>query len=207
MQAILDAQEHAVEELQQQFGLAEIDQQSGRIPNRFFHYDTTNQRRGWIVVSPKCALVVGVGVGEARTLANLIQPQDTDTSGRGEGILRECYEGVLQRIILWNATQDISETVSQLEALVESSRKSTDGQVLLNFALATIGALLAIMAFPHLNFWQICSLALIVGASIQFWLYARSGHVPWLVLGLIIIVIAVFLAIASFWYYPLLHFF
>jgi hypothetical protein len=38
--------------------------------------------------------------------------------------LPERYEYVLGRIGLWNGTQDVFETVSQLEDLVESGKKS-----------------------------------------------------------------------------------
>lgn len=75
-QSEIDVQEAFVEELQQQFGLAEEDPQSGIMPNRFSHYDRSSQRRGWIVISPMCALIANVGIEQTDILANLIQPHD-----------------------------------------------------------------------------------------------------------------------------------
>ena len=206
-QSEIDVQEAFVEELQRQFGLAEEDPQSGQIPSRLTHYDRRTLRRGWLVISPRQALVAGVGAEETRTLANLIQPSDIDTSGKIKRILPEHYGDVLERVALWNGMQEIiAETANRFSVLVESGKKSTDGQVLLNFALAFISALLAIITLPHLNPWQIYSLGLIVGASILFWLYARSGYIRWLTLGLLVIAAAILLAIASFWYGSIIHF-
>ncbi len=114
---------------------------------------------------------------------------------------------MLGRVALWNGTQDIAETVGQLGALVQSGQKSIDGQALLNFALAAIATLLAIIALPHqINFWQIGSLGLIVIASLLFWRYARNGHLRWLWLGMLIIVAALVLFVVSSWPCAILHF-
>jgi len=196
-----------IEDIQRQIGLAEEDQSIGRFPSKFSHYDRNLQRRGWIVIGLSRALVAGVDDGQARILANLLQGRDIDRSGRKEGIVPDRYEDVLGRVALWNGTQDIAETVSQLGALVQSGQKSIDGQALLNFALAAIGTLLAIIALPHqISFWQICSLGLIVMASLLFWRYSRNVHPHWLSLGMLIIVVALVLFIVSSWPCAILHF-
>jgi hypothetical protein len=110
------------------------------------------------------------------------------------------------RIMQWNATNDIFETVNHLENIVESSKKSTDGQVMLNFALATIGVLLTLFALPLLGSWQIAALLLLAGASISFWLYARNGAILWQLLGLLLFATAVIVAFAPLWLLPLFHF-
>lgn len=207
-QAEFDAQEAFVEELQRQFGLAGEDPLTGWVANRFTHYDRNSQRKGWIVVNPQRALVAGVGATEARTLVSLIQMRDIDRTGKQGGIIAERYEDVLGRIAMWNGTQDVAETVSQIEDLVESGKKSIDGQVLLNIALASLGILLTLVPSLHLVTWQVAgSFGIILVASLLFWLRARSGHALWLVLGLLLMVAAFLLASAPLWFYPLLHFF
>ncbi|HVB24893.1 MAG TPA: hypothetical protein VNG51_23350 [Ktedonobacteraceae bacterium] len=206
-QAEFDVQEAFVEELQRQFGLVGEDPQTGWAANRFTHYDRNSQRKGWIVVTPQRSLVAGVGTIEARTLASLIQTRDIDRTGKQEGIIAERYEDVLGRIAIWNGTQDIAETVSHLEDLVESGKKSIDGQVLLNIALASLGILLTLSPSLHLITWQVAgSFCIILVASLLFWLRARSGHALWLALGLLLMAAAFLLASAPLWFYPLLHF-
>ncbi len=206
-QAEFDAQEAFVEELQRQFGLAGEDLQTGWAANRFTHYDRNNHRKGWIVVSPQHALIAGVGSIEAQTLASLIHMRDIDRTGKQEGIIAERYEDVLGRIAMWNGTQDIAETVSHLEGLVESGKKSIDGQVLLNIALASLGILLTLAPSLHLVTWQVAgSFGIILVASLLFWLRARSGHVLWLALGLLLMAAAFLLASAPLWFDPLLQF-
>jgi len=148
-------------------------------PVYFSHFDRATGRRGWIIVAPNAALVAGISAGEVETLASLIQPRDTGDAG----ILPDRYEAVLARIVEWNGAQDVFDAVSQLEALVEGGRRSTDGQLWLNFALAAIGVLLTLYAAPRLGRGQIIPLALLAGASTLFALYARSGRPAYQVAG------------------------
>lgn len=209
-QAEFDVQEAFVEELQRQFGLVGEDPQTGWAANRFTHYDRNSQRKGWIVVTPQRALVAGVGATEARTLASLIQPRDTDRTGKQGGIVPERYEDVLGRIGLWNGTQDVAETVSHLEDLVESGKRTIDGQFFISVALATIGVLLAVFAYPHLNSWQIAGLFLLAGASASFWFHTRYKTSFWIWFGLLLFMAALVAAFASSWvlswYHSLLQF-
>jgi hypothetical protein len=209
-QAEFDVQEAFVEELQRQFGLVGEDPQTGWAANRFTHFDRYNRRKGWLVVHPQCALVAGVGATEARTLASLIHRRDIDCVGKQKGILADRYEDALGRIATWNSTQDIAETVSQLEDLVESGKRTVDGQFFISIALATIGVLLALFAYPHLNPWQVAGSILLAGATGAFWLHTRYKTRFWIWSGLLLILAALVAVFASAsvlsWYQSFLQF-
>jgi hypothetical protein len=83
---------------------------------------------------------------------------------------------VLARIEQRNGTQDIHEIISQLEDIVKSGQKSTDGQVLLNLALAVIGVFISLASTLHIANgqlqWSVISLSI---ASLLFWGFACSG--------------------------------
>jgi hypothetical protein len=190
------AQQAALRRLLEQLGVAEVDPQLGWSPGYFDHFDRSFRQRGWVVVAPGLALVAGLDAEQVRTLATLIQPRDVDITGSGRGLLSDRYESVLGRITEWNGTQDIFEAVSQLEALVESGEKSTDGQVWLNFALAAIGVLIALFTGPRLGYWQTAPLLLLAAASLLHALYARSGHFAWQLIAWAFWIIAIATAIA-----------
>ncbi len=201
----MDSREAFVERLQRRFGLVEEDSGTGWVPGRFIHYDRANRQNGWIVVSPQRALVARVGSSEARILASLIQPRDTDLSGKRGGITTDRFEDVLGRIALWNGTQDIAEAVGQLEDLVASGKRTIDGQFFISVALATIGVLLAIFAYPHLNLWQIAALILLAAASGAFWFHTRHKTSFWIWFGWLLFVAALVAVFASSWVLSWLH--
>src|SRR5450759_41709 len=101
------------------------------------------------------------------------------------------YGDVYARVMQWNSTHDVYETIVQLEELVEDSKKSTDGQVWLNFALATIGVLLTLFASPGFNWQQVISLALLALASVMYAFYARNGQFAWQVTGWLLSAMAI----------------
>src|SRR5260370_18242334 len=139
----------------------------------FEHYDRSTQRRGWLTFAPAWALLAGVDREEARVIASIIRLQDTAREG---GIVATRYEDVLQRVIQWNSTQDFFEAVNQVEEVAVSGRKSTNGQLWLNFVLASICIVLPLsgiinadkrlMAYP---------LGLFALASVLHALYASYG--------------------------------
>jgi hypothetical protein len=207
-QEVFNARRRFVNELRDYFDLQKEDAQNNWFPTTYEHYDRNTRTRGWIIINPSRALVAGVSDREARILAGQIQHRDTDPSGQQKGIAANRYEDVLGRIGLWNSTQDIGETVTQLEVLVASGQKSTDGQVLLNLALAAIGILLTLAPTFQLASWQLLTaLALLSLSSILFWFYARSGNVAWLRIGLLILVATLILDTATAWYQPVIQFF
>ncbi len=160
----------------------------------FSHYDHDANERGWIVVHPKQAFVAGVSDNQAQTLINVLQHRDIDLSEQRQGIIVSSYEEVLARIGQWNSTQDIRETVNQLENLVNSGQKSTDGQVLLNLALAAIGVFISLAAAFHIENDQLLwSLTLLCIASLFFWGFARFGKAIWQILGWIACICAILL--------------
>ncbi len=201
----MDTREAFVERLQHRLGLVEEDSGTGWVPARFIHYDRANRQNGWIVVSPQRALVARVGSSEARILASLIQPRDTDLSGKRGGITTDRFEDVLGRIALWNGTQDIAEAVGQLEDLVESGRRTIDGQFFISVALATIGVLLAIFAYPHLDPWQIAALILLAAASGAFWFHTRHKTSFWIWFGWLLFIAALVAVFASSWVLSWFH--
>ncbi len=192
----LDVQEAFVERLQTLIGTNLKSVNNDWEPNGFEHYDRNLQRRGWLTIAPAWALIAGVDAEEARVLADLIQPRNT--SSEYGGILSRCYEEVLQRVAQWNGTQDIFEAVNQLKEVVEGSKKSTNGQVWLNFALASIGVLLALSTIVQVGAGLIVPVVLFAGASMLHAGYANTGQRSFQILGLLLFTAAVIAAIALF---------
>jgi hypothetical protein len=206
--SIIDVQESFVEDLQRQWELGHSHVHNEWQPSKVSHYDRETQRRGWIVLSPTHALVVGVNDEQVRILASLIQPRDTSVLQGNMGIGSERYQDVLGRVVQWNSTQDSFEAVAHLESLITSGRKSTDGQVLLNLALAFIGILIAAFTsstVAGLHTIQIVSLILLIVASVLFGLYARSGRFLYQTLGWFLSIAALLLAFASSWFSTLFN--
>lgn len=196
------ALEEVVDALQLYLNIANVDQQTGWGPSRFSHYDREEGQRGWVVLSPSLAIVAKMSAQQVNNLIALLQPRDTDNSGKGKGIFPQRYEVVYERVMQWNAAHDIFETVVQLENIVESGQKSTDGQLWLNFALAAIGVLLAFFAGPKLNLREIIALGLLCGASVMYALYARNGKPIYQRLGWLLFAASIILAITLlFWHY------
>ena len=198
-QAMINRRRVFVRTLQKHFHLLKEDTLNGVLPSTFGHYDRNTKSGGWIVLNPVRALLIGVDTSNARILAGLLQRRDIDQTKQLRGIALDRYDDVLGRVSLWNAAQDINETVDQLTSLASSGQKSTDGQVLLSLTLAIIGILVALtptLQFSTIHLWG--TFGLLSLASILFWRYAHSGRAFWLLLGLLSIVCTVLLDIIHF---------
>jgi hypothetical protein len=184
IQDSINAQAAFVEDLQRQWELSSQSAINGWFPNKFNLYDRESHRRGWLVLSPGRALVVGVNDRQVHLLANVLQPSDTDRT-HGSGILTERYRDVLSRVMQWVSNQDAFEAVDQLKDLVASGTKAIDGQVMLNFAVAGIGILLAFLLLPDQQRPErfVASMVCLSVASLWFWIYARGGRMFAQILG------------------------
>lgn len=195
--AITDAKEVLVEDIQLLCDLGPGQLTNGWLPNRFRHYDPETQQRGWLVISPRRALLIDVSREQPLLLANLLQPYDTDAN-HGPGILSERYRELLILVMQWVSNQDSFQAVNQLKSLVESGTKAIDGQVLLNFAVAGIAILIAFLLVPDQTYSAqlIASVGCLAMASLWFWLYARSGRVVFQLIGWVFVlaIIPCFLA-------------
>ncbi|GLV54732.1 hypothetical protein KDH_15790 [Dictyobacter sp. S3.2.2.5] len=186
--ALIESMDGAVEEmldlLQQRLRLNENALEQGWAPGRFIHFDRETGRRGWLIVSPREAIAVRLSVQQIYNFSSLLQPQDIEWPDQQEArISAQRYGPFYERVMQWNATNDIFETVAQLEAIVEDSQKSTDGQLWLNFALAGIGVLLSLFSISQFSWFPILAISGLAIASIFHALYARSGKYPFQVAG------------------------
>lgn len=187
--------------LQKQFHLRQEDTYqedtfSDLAPRTFGHYNQNTHSRGWIVLNPVRALLIGVDTSSVRIFVGLLQRRDMDLTKQRRGIAPDRYDDVLGRVSLWNAAQDIKETVDQVADLASSGQKATDGVVLLSLALAIIGILVAVNSQLHFSALQLWgTYGLLSLASILFWRYAHSSKSFWLLLGLLSIVCALLLDI------------
>ncbi len=195
-----DRQKAVVENLQSILRTALPTVNDGQRPKAFDHYDRNARRRGWLTISPTWALFANVEEGQVRTLANLIQPRDC-VSQQG-GLASDRYEEVLVRIMLWNGTQDLFEAVNRIEDVAEGGTISTKGQLWLNFALASIGALLAFFSLANIGITLAWPLLLLVGASLLHALYALKGNRFLYYVGILLFVTAIITSLivfAPFW--------
>lgn len=183
-QAEMDAREVFVETIQRMWELGPHHEANGWQPNSFDLYEPKSKRRGWLMLSPRRALLAGVSGEQVALLANVIQPSDTNRA-QSPGIVHEYYREVLSRVMQWVSNQDSFEAVNQLKELVASGTKAIDGQVYLNFAVAGIGILLAFMLLPEQKHHEpfIASMICLAAASLFFWLFARNGHNPLRTIG------------------------
>lgn len=198
--AITDAKEVFVKNIQLLCDLGPGQITNGWLPNRFRHYDPETQQRGWLVISPRSALLIDVSREQPLLLANLLQPYDTD-AGHGAGILLERYRELLILVMQWVSNQDSFQSVNQLKKLVESGTKAIDGQILLNFAVAGIAILIAFLLIPGQTYSDqlIASMGFLAVASLWFWLYARSGRLAFQLIGWVFVlaIIPCFLALSQ----------
>ncbi len=94
----------------------------------------------------------------------------------------------------WVSNQDGFQAVNQLKDLVKSGTQAIDGQVWLNFAVATIGIVIAFLLIPGQMYqvqleWTLVCLCV---ASLGFWAYARWGRKIFLIAGWILLVVIVY---------------
>ncbi|GHO86336.1 hypothetical protein [Dictyobacter formicarum] len=186
--ALIESIDGAIEEvldmLQQRLRLNESALEQGWAPGRFTHFDRETGQRGWLIVSPREAIAVRLSIQQIYNFTSLLQPQDIERTGQQEArISSQRYSSFYERVMQWNATNDIFETVAQLESIVEDGQRSTDGQLWLNFALAGIGVLLSLFSLSQLRWLQISALSGLGLASIFHACYARFGKYPLQVLG------------------------
>ena len=177
-------------------GLCDLGQghiSNGWLPNRFRLYDYESRQRGWLAISPTRALLVDVSEEQVIILENLLQPGDTG-SNTDPGIRSDRYREFLGLVMQWVSNQDGFQAVNQLKDLVKSGTQAIDGQVWLNFAVATIGIVIAFLLIPGQMYqvqleWTLVCLCV---ASLGFWAYARWGRKIFLIAGWILLVVIVY---------------
>lgn len=196
-----------VNALQEQFDLSDVAMQSTSLANAFDHYDRSQHSRGWIIINLSRALLVGVNDKAVQILINLIQRRDIDAARHRISLDR--YDDVLGRLSLWNSTQEIGETMDQLESMVINGNKAISGQVLLALILALMGIVLSIYSVLQPKNWQSTvsiSLGILFLAALFSWFYARFGAKLWFLLGILAIAATLLFDIAALWLGPLMHF-
>ncbi len=192
--------------LQEQFGLLVDGTQDESLASAFDHYDRDLHSRGWIIINLLRALLVGVSDKAARILVNLLQRRDIDSPG--QGISLDHYDDVLGRLGLWNSTQEIGDTLDQLESMVINGNKAINGQVLLSLVLALMGVVLSIYSILQPKNWEVqlwVSLGLLFIASLFFWCYAHFGATVWFLLGVLAIAVTLLLDTKALWLGPLMY--
>lgn len=195
-----------VRALQEQYGLLAGDTQEESLASAYDHYDRDLHSRGWIIINPTHALLVGVSEQAARNLINLVQRRDIDAASRG--ISLERYDDVLGRLAIWNSSQEIGETMDQLSNMIDNGNIAINGQVLLTLVLTLVGVLLAAYTIVSPPNWQVqlwISLGILFAASLFFWGYARFGASTLVLLGMLAIAATLLLDTAGLWLAPLMH--
>lgn len=203
---ILTTRRAFVEELQGQYDLLDDAMQDTSLANAFDHYDRDQHGRGWIIISLSRALLVGVNDRAIKILIGLVQRRDVDPAG--QGIYLDRYDDVLGRLSIWNSTQEIGETMDQLESMVINGNKAISGQVLLALILALMGVVFAIYSVLQPDNWQRqsgISLGILFIAALFSWFYARFGARLWFILGVLAIVATALFDTATFWIGPLMR--
>jgi len=205
-QEVLTTRRAFVLKLQKQYDLRDDAMQDTSLANAFDHYDRDQHGRGWVIINLSRALLVGVNDKAVRILISLIQRRDVDPAG--QGIYLDRYDDVLGRLSNWNSTQEIGETIDQLENMVLNGNKAISGQVLLSLILALMGIVFSIFSVLQPDNWQRqsgISLGILFIAALCSWFYARFGARLWFILGILAIVATTLFDTATFWLGPLMR--
>jgi len=159
------------------------------------HYSPSRRCRGNLVFDPRFSLVIDCAEEDVRSLLTIVQQANLTN----EGLAASGYSATLLRISLWDASGDMHASLDDLVQINRSSTASTQGQVLLSFALAGIGVLLALTPLPNARPGQLVAPMLIYAmSSIAHALLALTGKRIFNQLGIACLLIATALAILIF---------
>lgn len=144
----------------------------------FEHYSTLAQRRGYLILDPRCSALINTAEQDVRLLLSLAQQAPITPNGLDP--VR--YETVLARVSQWDANADTQASLDNLMRMNESNQASTLGQVLLSIALAVVSGLMALIQISSIALPQFFyPLLLYSVAALCSALYAVRQRRVWLV--------------------------
>lgn len=161
----------------------------------FEHYSPLRRRRGYLVLDQRFSSVIDCAEEDVRTLLAIIQQakltdQGLETSG---------FATVLLRVSMWDSSCEMHASLDDLVQISRSNNASTQGQILLNFALAGIGILLALTPLPYARPVQLVAPMLIYSmAAVAHAFFALTGKKLFNRLGVLCLLVATVLAILIF---------
>ena len=159
------------------------------------HYSPSRRCRGYLVLDPRFSLVIDCAEEDVRSLLTIVQQARlTD-----HGLATSGYAAVLMRVSLWDSNSDVQASLDDLVQLNRGGNASTRGQIVLSFALAGIGTLLALTQLPGARSGQLVAPMLIYAlAAIVASLFALidKGFLKWF--SILFLLLATVLAIVMF---------
>lgn len=159
------------------------------------HYSPARHSRGYLVLDPRCSIVIDCAEDDVLTLFTMLQqaritPQGLTTSG---------FIAAQTRVNLWDVNSDVQASIDDITQVSRDSATSALGQVLLSFALAGIATLLALTALPGARPGQLVAPMLIYAlASILHAFYALVGKRIFFWLGIFCLAFATVLSLVIF---------
>ena len=161
----------------------------------FEHYSPLRRCRGYVVLDSRFSIVIDCAEEDVRSLLTIIQQAKlTD-----QGLEAPGFATVVLRVSMWDSSSEMHASLDDLVQISRSSDASTQGQILLNFALAGIGILLSLTPLPYARPVQLVAPMLIYAmAAITHAFFALTGFRLFNRLGILCLLLATVLAILIF---------
>jgi hypothetical protein len=161
----------------------------------FEHYSPLRRSRGYIVLDPRFSIVIDCAEEDIRSLLTIVQQVNLTH----QGLQAPGFARVLLRVSMWDSSSDVHASLDDLVQISRSNDASTQGQVLLSFALAGIGILLALTPLPNVRPGQLVAPMLLYAmAAIVHGFFALTGKRFFNLLGALCLLLATALAIIIF---------
>ncbi len=155
------------------------------------HYSPSRRIRGYLVLDPVFSLLVDVAQEDVHTLLSIAQQAHLTP----QGLEATSYGAILTRVSLWDSNSDIQAMLDDMTSLNRGTNAATHGQVLMSFALAGIGTLLALTQIPGARPGQLLApLLLVAMAAIAHSLFAGKNQRIYDVIGILCLLGATILA-------------
>lgn len=161
----------------------------------FEHYSPLRRCRGYLVLDSRFSIVIDCAEEDVRSLLTIIQQARlTD-----QGLEAPGFATVVLRVSMWDSSAEMHASLDDLVQISRSSDASTQGQILLNFALAGIAILLSLTPLPHARPIQLVAPMLIYTmAALAHAFFALTGNRMFNRLGVLCLLLATVLAILLF---------
>jgi hypothetical protein len=148
----------------------------------YLQYDDIRKKTGFILVSNKISMIADCSDTVFQILT--IQLQSGQLSQDESGINEQTFQLVLLRLAIWNGSQDVRESIDNIEKLSIGADASTKGQIGTAYALSAIGIVLSLFSFGGKPELLLPSLIVFGLSSISYVRHTRTAEVRfWMLLG------------------------
>jgi hypothetical protein len=159
------------------------------------HYSPLRRARGYLVLDPRFSVVVDCAEEDVLALLTMLQQSHLTRYG----LTPSGYAAVQMRVSLWDSNSDVHASLDDLAKVSRDGAASVLGSILLSFALAGIGTLLALTPLLGTRSGQLVAPMFIYAlASIFHAFFALTTKKIFNLFGVLCLILATALAIVIF---------